>query len=126
VRRLAASRSAVLFGERVAELVGRDALATLPAALRMVVFDCHALDVPATDACIGIPNWVERTGTYVNVDGVRGPISAVKAPPRGVRTLVEHLDELARTALGPAADAAIVGAAAVGGSGGEPPAVTRR
>lgn len=93
-RELAGATAAVLVGERVAELVGFDVLRALPASLRLVVLDCHALDVPATDVCIGVPTWVERTGTYVNVDGVRGPISAVKPPPNGVRTLVTLLQAL--------------------------------
>jgi NADH-quinone oxidoreductase subunit G len=93
--RLQGAQAAVLFGERVAELVGIETLRALPASLRLVVFDCHAVDVPAVDACLGVPNWVERTGTYVNRDGVRGPISAAKQMPPGVRTLERHLDELA-------------------------------
>ena len=95
IARLSTSTAALLVGERVAELVGVDALRALPASLRLVVLDCHALDVPATDVCLGIPNWVERTGTYVNVDGVRGPISAVKAAPPGVRTIATWLGGLA-------------------------------
>ena len=87
-------------------------LAALPASLRLFVFDCHALDVPAVDACVGVPNWVERTGTWVNVDGVRGPISAAKQRPPGVRTLERHLDELAALRRGDAARAR--GAAAAG------------
>jgi NADH-quinone oxidoreductase subunit G len=96
LRRLSASSAAILFGERVAELVGVDGLRALPAKLRLAVFDVRALDVPATDVCIGIPTWVERTGTFVNVDGVRGPISAVKAPPALVRTVSRHVAALAK------------------------------
>lgn len=94
VRRLQSSPAAILIGERVADLVGTDGLKALPSALRLAIFDCRALDVPATDVCIGLPTWVERTGTYVNRDGVRGPISAVKPPPRGVRSLSRHLQAL--------------------------------
>jgi NADH-quinone oxidoreductase subunit G len=96
-RRLLSCTAAMLAGERVAELIGDDRLRVLPTKLRLAVFDCRALDVPATDVCIGIPTWVERTGTYVNVDGVRGPISAVKAPPALVRTVSRHFAALAKT-----------------------------
>jgi NADH-quinone oxidoreductase subunit G len=86
----------VLIGERSAELVGIDALRARSQALRLVVFDCHALDAPATDVCIGVPNRVERTGTWINVDGERGPISAAKPPPAGVRPLARTLEDLSR------------------------------
>jgi len=33
--------------------------------------------------------------TWVNVDGFRGPISAAKPPPPGVRTITRHLQALA-------------------------------
>jgi NADH-quinone oxidoreductase subunit G len=92
-------RMLVLIGERSAELVGIEALRAQPEALRLVVFDCHALDVPATDVCIGVPNRVERTGTWINVDGERGPISAAKPPPPGVRVLARTLEDLTRLLL---------------------------
>jgi NADH-quinone oxidoreductase subunit G len=95
LERLAAAESAVLIGDRIGELVGLEGLASLPASLRLVAFDCAAFDVPALDALIGLPTHVERTGTWVNVDGFRGPISAAKPPPPGVRTLVRHLQSLA-------------------------------
>jgi hypothetical protein len=96
LRRLAESPAALLVGERVAELVGVEGLRALPAKLRLSVFDVRALDVPATDVCVGVPTWVERTGTFVNIDGVRGPISAVKAPPSGVRTVSRHVAALVK------------------------------
>jgi NADH-quinone oxidoreductase subunit G len=86
--------SALLVGDRIAELVGLAGLAALPASLRLVVFDCDAFDVPALDALIGLPTHVERAGTWVNVDGIRGPISAAKPPPPGVRALARHLAAL--------------------------------
>ncbi len=98
LRRLNASAAAILLGERVGELIGVAGLRDLPVKLRLFVFDCVALDVPATDVCIGIPTWVERTGTYANIDGVRGPISAVKAPPAGVRSLSRHVGALSSRA----------------------------
>jgi NADH-quinone oxidoreductase subunit G len=92
--RLSAARAAVLVGDRIGELVGLAALATLPATLRLVVFDTCAVDVPAIDALIGLPTHVERSGTWINVDGHAGPISAAKSPPPGVRALDKHLAAL--------------------------------
>ncbi len=90
--RMRATEAAVLAGDRIAELVGVEGLATLRPELRLVVFDCYRLDVPALDALIGLPTHVERTGTWVNVDGRRGPISASKAAPAGARSLDRHLE----------------------------------
>jgi NADH-quinone oxidoreductase subunit G len=92
---LLATESALLVGDRIADLVGVEALASLPTSLRLVVLDAYALDVPALDVLLGLPTHVERTGTWVNVDGFRGPISAAKAPPAGVRSLARHLQALA-------------------------------
>ena len=102
LERLRAAPSALLVGDRIAELVGLEGLAALPTSLRLVVLDCYALDVPALDAQLGLPTHVERSGTWVNVDGVRGPISASKPPPADVRTIARLLQTLAasKTALG--------------------------
>jgi hypothetical protein len=62
--------------------------------LRLFVFDTHALDVPATDVCIGVPNMVERTGTWINVDGHAGRIAAARPAPPGVRSLARSLERL--------------------------------
>jgi NADH-quinone oxidoreductase subunit G len=94
VELLASKTSSLLIGERVVECIGSEALAGLPEAQRLIVFDTHALEVPACRLCIGVPNSAERSGTWVNVDGHRGTISAAKSPPRGVRTLVGSLERL--------------------------------
>ena len=99
-KKLAAAKAAVLFGERVVELAGAPAIAALPATTALAVFDCHAPDAAACAVAIGIPTWVERSGTYVNVDGHRGPISAVKPAPAGVRALGRHLAALERAEAG--------------------------
>jgi hypothetical protein len=91
---LAGRQAALLVGERVAELVGRDGLAALPSALRLCVFDAHALDVPCAGACVGVPTVVERSGTFVNIDGRRGPIAAARPPPPGVALLASTLGRL--------------------------------
>lgn len=92
--RLGAAGAALLVGERVAELVGREALAQLPAALRLVVLDCKPLDVAAVDVCIGLPTWVERSGTFLNVDGIPRVLAAARSAPAGVRDTQKLLGEL--------------------------------
>ena len=84
----------MLVGDRIAELVGLPTLRTLTPSLRLVVFDVADLDVPALDALVGLPTHVERTGTWINVDGHAGPIAAAKPPPKGVRALERLLERL--------------------------------
>jgi NADH-quinone oxidoreductase subunit G len=94
--RMMKAKAVVLMGERVVELLGPDRIARVPQATRLAVFECHALDLPQVTACIGIPNHVERAGTWVNVDGVSGPISAIKPAPIGARALGRLLDDLVK------------------------------
>jgi NADH-quinone oxidoreductase subunit G len=107
---LAGREAALLIGERITALMtpadaptdaptGTDedtpqGLAALPETLRLIVFDTHALDVPAACTWVGVPNLVERTGTYVNVDGHRGQIAAARPAPQGVPPLERTLREL--------------------------------
>lgn len=93
-KKLAASKAAVLFGERVVELAGASEIAALPTSTTLAVFDCKAPEAAACAIAIGVPTWVERSGTYVNVDGHKGPIAAVKPAPAGVRALARHLAAL--------------------------------
>jgi NADH-quinone oxidoreductase subunit G len=92
--KVADHESVVLVGERVAELMGHEALVALPAALRMVVLDAHPLNAPAVDVCIGVPIHLERAGTWINVDGHAGKIAHVRPAPAGVPLLTRSLTEL--------------------------------
>jgi NADH-quinone oxidoreductase subunit G len=103
VERMHKAKCVVLVGERVVELVGAPAIAALPPATSVAVFDCHALDLPQVQVCIGIANSAERTGTWINVDGVKGPLAAVKPAPLNVRALERHLADLVK--LSPKAEA---------------------
>ncbi|MBL8860268.1 MAG: (2Fe-2S)-binding protein [Planctomycetes bacterium] len=96
IERMQKSKCIVLLGERIVELIGASAVEALPHATSVAVFDCHALDLPQVQACVGIANSAERTGTWVNIDGVKGPIAAVKPTPRNVRALERHLDDLVK------------------------------
>jgi len=92
---LADAASAVLVGERVVELVGAEAVAALPPTLRLVVLDLVEPESAAVNVALGVPSSMERTGTWVNVDGVRGKLAAVRPAPAGVAPLVRTLDDLA-------------------------------
>ena len=98
-----ASPSAILIGERIVELLGAespDGILGLHDESRVSVLDTRALDAPAIRVCIGVPNAVERTGTWINVDGHRRSIAASKPAPAGVAPLTRILRELARTTRG--------------------------
>ncbi len=94
--RLAAAPSSLLIGERIVELLGDEGLAALPAAHRLLLLDTEAVDLPAARVAIGVPTCVERTGTWVNVDGHRGPLAAALQAPAGVAPLVRTLAALER------------------------------
>ncbi len=91
--RLAQAPAALLVGERVGELLG-DGLAELSDAKRLVALECHLLDIPAADICIGVPNHVERTGTWINIDGIEGKIGPARQAPSGVWRTTRVLSEL--------------------------------
>ena len=91
---LADASCAILIGERIGQLLGHEELKKLPRSLRLLVLDTHALCVPATIVCIGVPNAAERTGTWINVDGHEGRIAAAKPAPTGVAPLERTLAEL--------------------------------
>ncbi len=92
----AEAESATLVGERVTALTGREALAELNPELRLFILDTESLDVPAARVNIGLPNWVERTGHWVNLDGHQGPISAARSAPAGVRPTLSLLQDLSK------------------------------
>ena len=96
----AASSSAdcvLLLGERLLDMLGDEALEALPPTQRLVVMECRASNHAAVDVAMGIPNRVERSGTWVNVDGTAGAIRAARSAPQGVRALVELLADLTTT-----------------------------
>lgn len=98
--RLGSAGAAVLVGERVAELLGAEALGALPGGLRLALLDTHPLDVPAVVLAIGVPDSCERTGTWLNVDGHAGQLACARPSPKGVPPLVRTLQELARRRAG--------------------------
>jgi NADH-quinone oxidoreductase subunit G len=93
MERAGSANAALFVGERIMELLG-DACAELPTSLRAVVFDCHASDAPAVCVNIGVPNHVERQGTWVNIDGHRGSLGSARPMPDGVWLTARSLDTL--------------------------------
>ncbi len=93
---LANAPAAVLAGERVLELVGREALAKLPGRLRLVAFDVEAIDAAALHVAVPVPTHVEKLGHWTNLDGHRGVLNIAVAPPAGVRRLDQSLQTLTR------------------------------
>jgi hypothetical protein len=98
--RLRAAKLAFLLGERAVETAGIEALSTLPASLRLVVFDVRPLASPAAYVEIGVPDSCERTGTWLNVDGHAGLLSIARSAPKGVAPLVRTLEEISRRTKG--------------------------
>ncbi|MFT7486734.1 MAG: NADH-quinone oxidoreductase subunit G [Candidatus Paceibacteria bacterium] len=91
---LAQAETATLFGERIASLVGHEALSALGSQVRLYLFDVESPAVPALRVSVEIANWTERPGTWVNVDGKRGKIAAARTAPSGIRQPLSLLREL--------------------------------
>jgi len=104
LEKLREAKVAILVGERAAELLGIDALAALPAELRLVTVDTAVLDVPATVACLGAPNAAERTGTWTNVDGIPRRLGIARSAPPGTPPLTRTLEGLREALTAPAAE----------------------
>jgi len=92
--RLAAAAVGVLAGERVIELQGRGELAALEGP-RLICFDTHGLEGAGADVCVGIPEQVEKSGSWVNLDGHVGKLTIARAAPAGVEPLTRTLASLA-------------------------------
>ncbi len=90
---LSGATSALICGERIGALLG-EGLGELPEKLRLVVLDTMPLDVPAVRAELGVPSSIERTGTWINVDGHAGKLGIARSAPPGVAPLVQTLDDL--------------------------------
>jgi len=97
---LGAAETALLVGERVGELVGTEGLAALQTTLRLYVFDTNACTAPAAQLSIGVPDHTERLGTWINVDGHAGKVSAARSAPSGVRPLTSSLQTLRASITG--------------------------
>jgi len=90
---LAGAGAGVLAGERAIELCGRAELAAL-AGPKLVTFDTHALEGAATEVSVGMPEQVEKSGTWINVDGHAGKLHIARSAPAGVEPLTRTLSAL--------------------------------
>ena len=88
------AETATLVGERVVNLVGREALSEHDGKSRLFVFDTQALDAARVAVQVGVASWVERSGTWVNADGHESPIAAARSAPAGVCGTQGLLDDL--------------------------------
>lgn len=88
--RIAGADFALVVGEKVSELIGTlEGVATPVAAIDTVV--------PAWKTCrlaIATLYSVEKSGTFVNVDGHRGALTPARPVPSGIRPLESLLDDL--------------------------------
>jgi len=87
----------LLVGERLLDLLGDTALDDLPISQRLVIMECRRSDHRAVDVAIGVPNRVERSGTWINVDGIEGSIRPARPAPQGIRSTGDLLRELGST-----------------------------
>ena len=92
--RMGEAESVLLIGERVVDLIGRDELAGLGHDLRVMVLD--TVPYAGDNACtsLGVPNYFEREGTWINVDGKTGRLYVARPAPSGVAQLTRTLSQL--------------------------------
>jgi len=94
LERAGSAEALLMIGERIADLLGRAALAELPAELRVITLDTLPYAGPNACASIGVPSCFERQGTWVNVDGKQGRINVARPAPTGVGPLTRTLSSL--------------------------------
>lgn len=81
---------ALLVGERVLRLLDGQDLGTT----KLVTFDTHGSLASGVEACIAAPFYVEKAGTWINVDGHVGRLTVARSVPTGVQPLERSLSEL--------------------------------
>jgi NADH-quinone oxidoreductase subunit G len=84
----------LLVGERVVDLLGAQHVTELTDRARVVLLETCGAPGAAIDVTIGIPNHIERVGTWVNVDGIERRIAQARPAPAGVWTTCRLLDTL--------------------------------
>ena len=82
-------------GRRAIHDLEPKALAGLDDGLRLVLFDTHCRDLAALDTTVSIPVHVEKTGHWLNVDGIRRDLGRARAPAAGIEPLERTLGALA-------------------------------
>jgi NADH-quinone oxidoreductase subunit G len=106
--RLHGAEVALVVGERAAELLGAQ-LKALDTGKRVALLDTHVFDAPAVKVCVGVPSHIEKSGTWINVDGHSGRLSIARRAPPGTRALTSSLEQLEQRLSAVAASAPEVG-----------------
>ncbi|MDG1500293.1 MAG: 2Fe-2S iron-sulfur cluster-binding protein [Planctomycetota bacterium] len=91
--RVTGADAAVLVGERILKLLGGFDLG----ATKLVTFDTTACLASGVEACIATPFYVEKAGTWINVDGHEGELTIARPLPSSVSPLETSLEELTKT-----------------------------
>jgi len=92
--------AAWLVGERMTALLGAANLAAVAGHKRVALFDVLPVDGPAIEVFASVPIYVERAGTWLNVDGVVRTLQSARPLPSGFPTL-ERLISLVSAAARP-------------------------
>ncbi|MBC8451491.1 MAG: hypothetical protein H8D72_02150, partial [Planctomycetes bacterium] len=87
--------SGLLVGERVLKLLADQNLG----AAKLVTLDTHPCLAAGVEASVAVPFYVEKAGTWINVDGHKGRLTIARVAPSGVQPLTRSLGEL-QAALG--------------------------
>ncbi|MFT5080404.1 MAG: hypothetical protein ACI84E_001060, partial [Planctomycetota bacterium] len=90
--KIAGANAAVLVGERILKLLGGNDLG----ATKLVTFDTTACLAAGVEASISIPYYVEKAGTWINVDGHEGKLTVTRPLPPSVSPLERSLEELTK------------------------------
>ncbi len=81
------SSAAWLVGERMTALIGAAALEALPAHKRIALFDVLPIPFAALEVFASVPLYAERSGTWLNVDGIPRALLMARALPAGMPSL---------------------------------------
>ena len=85
----------LLCGERILKQLAGHNLGTA----KLVTLDTHPCLAAGVEASVGVPFYVEKAGTWINVDGHTGRLTIARVAPSGVQSLTRTLGEL-QAALG--------------------------
>ena len=87
---------ALLVSERVLKLLTDHNFG----ATKLVTMDTHASLAAGVEACVATPFYVEKAGTWINVDGHAGRLTVARVAPAGVQPLERSLKELQTALMG--------------------------
>ncbi len=91
--RVTGADAAILVGERILKLLAGNSLGST----KLVTLDTAACLASGVEACISIPFYVEKAGTWINVDGHIGRLTIARPIPASVQPLERSLVELTKS-----------------------------